>query len=1489
MPESHGRTNESPASGFHLFEIKRDMNRIYQGKVTQVEINNPDDNAPPDRLWLQLDHWEDKLWQHHELFQDAVNYYTVCLLALASSDANPLTKIRRRIEDTAATPEHEYHVWTQVRRKGTKRVGLRDSVAKYLTPENKLSTPSDCFAAVLKGNETDKEILDLALLLLLSKTNGDSSIQKNGNSYAPRFYRPSNNPKWDFSASSVEAGSGRAAFFDALRTETKDRDAIAQKYGLEIVVSLQPGAAMLSGDSARQRLKESANWMLRAAAGKNPKSEKHPLNKAQMWLAEQSGAVPIIQESLSLIDNLEVQIPPNRGGNINLDQLHGFTVFKYIPSLRSLAAGFLRAVMPQQKDTATTVDEPDQEEDESNLTGLVRERSVRLGDDPIKVSRGNRGYVFQAFTALPRWAKSQGKSHAALLERFDIAAFKYALTTLHQIETKGDERKKKKAEVDKRLRAMRDADAWAKWKGATESEREDRPPLLADDPRIARLETVLTSLPVVQDLCDVEGQAPVYGLLPRTIRGFEELSQRWNKKTEIKEAITPPAVIRDKVLIPELNSFHKENAETVGSVALFRSLADPDNWIVWRTPDAATQAQWAAAGLADDPLEALTEERELQAESKRLEEPIRFTPADPVYSRRQFFFSDAASFPGREYSHEPNALCATVPLVIPDAEGKLAPTRVRMTYSAPRLLRDGLRSKEKESLGKQPWSQPMMEALGLKQEAAQEFTDCAIALMPEQVADGERRFLLNFPLTLNPLEIQRAVFKAAEREALFSSRFDPRAKKQVFASYWQQQCAGMDKKLFYLRWPSNKWPAGKEADAWYHKLEGFQCLSVDLGQRDAGAWALLEAKDSAGFGPTRKGSAVPSRQIGDAGGKIWYAAVRATAMFKLPGEDASVLRARTALDDSNSDDTETGPALREEFHGERGRSATTEEWKEAHEICERLGFDPVAVLGRKEDGKSYPQLNDDLLFVLRRAQSRLARWHRWSWMVQDDARQKEVIGEIREAKDTPKTWSDAASQIPVLVEAIKSEILMLRNNLCRELEVVANRILPLRGRKWEWATREDQRACRVLRETAYGTDTTNKMLRGQRGLSLRRIQQLAELRRRCQSLNRALQHTPGERSRDGSSRRGVELPDPCPDLLVKMDHIKEQRVDQLAHDILAQGLGLQLRVHRRNEKERREQDRHGEYERIPGRRPVDFIVIEDLEFYATTQRRSKNENAKLMMWSRRELRKKLIELCETYGMPVIETSPDYTSKFDSRAGGPGFRATEITPDSKNEPRWRKMLERWKRHLDGENISDTKSVREHQRVALLFRLLDLANQGRRSPDKRNPWRTLYAPQRGGTLFIAAAGNSGPVQADINAAINLGLRAIAAPDSHAIHSRVRLEREETAYRPRRKSKREEARWKEVPRKAAFTFAEPPPTDLRDAFFDVMNLARYDHCQLSDVSGSFAGGRGFWDTVNKLEWKRCMQLNVSRLRKWGVELPLDCEGTSEATKNEDDDVPY
>jgi hypothetical protein len=71
-----------------------------------------------------------------------------------------------------------------------------------------------------------------------------------------------------------------------------------------------------------------------------------------------------------------------------------------------------------------------------------------------------------------------------------------------------------------------------------------------------------------------------------------------------------------------------------------------------------------------------------------------------------------------------------------------------------------------EKLGDVSWLQPMMEALGMNPGTPQSFVGCPVALMPEErelpgdVRD--RRILLNFPITLETLEIQRKLGQGEE-------------------------------------------------------------------------------------------------------------------------------------------------------------------------------------------------------------------------------------------------------------------------------------------------------------------------------------------------------------------------------------------------------------------------------------------------------------------------------------------------------------------------------------------------------------------------------------------------------------------------------------------------------------------------------------------------------------------------------------------------------
>ena len=67
------------------------MNRIYQGRVSKVEIPNPGDKENP---WQPLDpdpkvartKWQALLWRHHEMFQDDVDYLLAAFAALVPPD-----------------------------------------------------------------------------------------------------------------------------------------------------------------------------------------------------------------------------------------------------------------------------------------------------------------------------------------------------------------------------------------------------------------------------------------------------------------------------------------------------------------------------------------------------------------------------------------------------------------------------------------------------------------------------------------------------------------------------------------------------------------------------------------------------------------------------------------------------------------------------------------------------------------------------------------------------------------------------------------------------------------------------------------------------------------------------------------------------------------------------------------------------------------------------------------------------------------------------------------------------------------------------------------------------------------------------------------------------------------------------------------------------------------------------------------------------------
>jgi len=119
------------------------MNRIYQGHVTKVEIPDAKDGDGKPR-WKEMPKWQDALWEHHKLFQDAVNYYIVALAALA----DPKHATSRLIKDLRARVSA---AWSEFPRPvGDDARSLRRSIAHWLRLSDKASL-EDAFETVLNG------------------------------------------------------------------------------------------------------------------------------------------------------------------------------------------------------------------------------------------------------------------------------------------------------------------------------------------------------------------------------------------------------------------------------------------------------------------------------------------------------------------------------------------------------------------------------------------------------------------------------------------------------------------------------------------------------------------------------------------------------------------------------------------------------------------------------------------------------------------------------------------------------------------------------------------------------------------------------------------------------------------------------------------------------------------------------------------------------------------------------------------------------------------------------------------------------------------------------------------------------------------------------------------------------------------------------------------------------------------------------------------
>lgn len=1413
------------------------MNRIYQGRANALQILTP---TPQDRLdSKELAGFDSPLWRHHALFQDAVNYYHLCLVALASENAHrPLAKLTEQMkaawEDSSDSQSDSWRVLLAARLGIAASSGFDGAIAK-----------------VLQGNASTERARELAGELLLNKIEGD--IQQAGRGYWPRFCDPKANPTYDFSATARASASGLAKLAAVIHAEVVDAEALARIAGemdLSWTVKLQPDQ-FFEGADARTRLLEGVNHFLKAVVAPTPKLaevlERFPEGVAE-WqtLPEKIAALP---------DDLRV--PRNRKASPDLT--FATLLFSHFPSPFTAAVLGLSVAKPKAAKAPRSVEKISARRKAGAVTHAVvledeRIDFAELGDDPIKLARGERGFVFPAFTSLPGWAVAA--PHAPAWKEFDIAAFKEALKTVNQFGLKTGERNALLAEARRRLDYMNEVTS--EWKSSDSEEPGQIPPRLKSDPNFT----------LVQDLLDNNGisnratgeEHVPRGVYAAGLRGFYAIKKDWTELWERRVEKNQPMPTETE-LLEIVTDYQRDHLNDVGDVQLFRALCQEKYWPLWRPLTEDEKAERNGQGRARDMIAAYREYLEVRDDVEHLAKPIRFTPAHAEHSRRLFMFSDISGSQGVKFGDKNRSVTVSI---AHEVEGLLMPVRAQIDFTAPRVARDEIGSLSGGSETAR-WLQPMMKALGCPEPEMPALEKCAVSLMPDVQTKGDGRWvrlLLNFPATLEPEGLIRHLGKQALWYKQFNGTYKPRT---------MQLDTGLS-----LYWPGmDKAPDVTDVGAWWNWAEvrqnGITTISVDLGQRDAGAWALMETRCDEAFSLGKK----RFLQLGEAGGVKWSAALLGLGMMRLPGEDA-----KTGPLDADGRRTV-------EFHGKAGRNAIEAEWKEAREIAFLFGgAEAQERLGATPTDLSHPEQNAELLRMVSRAQSRLSRFHRWSCRihkkpkaaVDDILDYGEVDGELtqlatlmREKLERVKPEPDSAAEVmKVEADAVyaRLELLIpeLKEKLRGSLLRLANRELPLRGRDWVWNDTKGQ-----LEEGNFSDDTKGRWIRGQRGLSMDRIEQIEVLRKRFMALKRHMALKPGIEVSQGVEDRGRRIEEPCQKILDKLDRLKQQRVNQTAHLVLVQALGLRLCPHEVSDADRHEKDIHGEYEPIPGRKPVDFIVMEDLSRYLSSQGRAPSENRRLMKWCHRAVLGKLKQMCEPFGIPVLEVPAAYSSRFCALTGVPGFRAMEVHDGNAEDFRWKRLIKK---------AEKDKSSKDAEAAAMLFDQLRQLNAELREQkllDKKTPLRTLLAPVAGGPLFVPILGG-GPRQADMNAAINLGLRALASPTCLQARPKIRAELKDGTHQAIHGNKLE---------KASGLVLEPPPKPSKELatqkrtnfFFDECGVGSFDKgCVVVGgkrirVSGSMA----LWKAIKDGAWQRVAELNKQRLAKW-------CGPTPEP----DDEIP-
>ena len=953
------------------------LNRIYQGRV--VACKNEQGETIVD--------FEKLLLKHHEIFQDAVNYYLFCLVAMSQESDPIFGKIRQQI----------LNVWDDFYRNGLLRLGLKHSLARTLNIKVNIDGDKGINFVkdlVLEHTSVPPEILQEALSHIAQKSR--KKVRDYSKTYFSQLCSSSFNGNFDLDPKALEQNNGYNQLLDALYSENplENINKIIPKMDIGWCGIKTQTGKYFEGQDAVKTLKEAIEYFI-----DNPTSyiTSDSINRLNFYLSQ--------------VDKLGA-ISFGRNNKANMKKRNAMWLLRFFPD--DFTIGLMKTIIKKKKN-----------ENEKNLL------APKFSDDPIKLSRGEKGYVFKPFTDLPIW-----KSNTAW-SIFDKEAFCKALTIIDQFNTKVTERN---LECEKYEKAV----AWMEGRLNThpsipdvdneidDNDESNQLPKLTSDTRYIKLNNLLNRELAINNFW-TEEEVIEYGLSERTIRSFSKLKSQWNKillEAEQKQFDDFKLFLELKKV---LDKFQSDNRESMGSASLFQALCKPENICIWEDIENSTDKY-----ISHNILKDTAKYNYYKQKIKQLQEPIQITPADARWSRRPSNLLAISS--GKEFGHKSsNSFIAKLAII---TESKIQPQIITIHYSAPRLHRDGLCNNENNESYYLP---PILQSIFSGQEFEQKFNS-ALDLMPDWDKNNQLRILLNFQVKISIDKIL--------------NNFDQRFRnKNEFYDANNTNCA--------LLWPD--YNLKDKTPSWFNSNKDFYFVSVDLGQRTAGALVRIKVSQK-----QEKHSVF----IGNDGKNDWFATRVYSELLRLPGEDAKILK--------------EGKFVKEEY-GKKGRLADPTEKDEAITICSLLEEDDSILFHDIDDMIPYfPIQNDKLLIVLRRSIGKLKVLNRWLWLMKEPENEIKIKDEMESAK-----WLKVKTFTNVIEKEQK-----LRHLLPKILVQIANRILPVYKKTWTWQQQTTVQNI-TFAQLSLIDDLANKpKIRGQRGLSFARLNQLEELRKRCQSLNR---------------------------------------------------------------------------------------------------------------------------------------------------------------------------------------------------------------------------------------------------------------------------------------------------------------------------------------------------------------------------------------------------